>query len=225
MATTLANLRTYVRQQADQESSTFISDSELNRYINQGGTELHGLLSTLYEDYYLTSVNFTLSTANTYTLPANFFKLRGLDYSNAGDWITVPRFSFEERNKWQNRYSLGDLQVWRAYRLMQGAIYVLPEDDYAGNYRLWYLYGYTPMASDSDTLSDLMGWDEYVVLYAALKCLKKEESDSSALQMDLEKLKQRIQAEASNRDAAGPEKIHVASGTDDWWSDTDTWGR
>lgn len=225
MSVTLSTLRTRVRQQADQESSTFISDSELTYYINNSAAELHGLLCTLYEDYYLSSVEFTLTSSNTYTLPSGFFKLRGLDYSNAGSWISVPRFSFEERNKWQERYQRGDLEVWRAYRLMQGAIYVLPEDDYAGTYRLWYLLNYTAMSSDSDTLSDLMGWDEYVVVDAAIKCLQKEESDASLLMARKAELRKRIEAEAANRDASGPERITVVGNIDDFGLDTDTWGR
>lgn len=223
MTVTLATLRTRVRQQADQESSTFISDSELNSYINNSAAELHGLLCTLYEDYYLTSSTFTLTSSNTYSVPAAFFKLRGLDYSNAGSWITVPRFSFEERNRWAERYSRGDLEVWRAYRLMQGSICILPEDDYAGTYRLWYLLNYTAMTGDSDTLSDLMGWDEYVVVDAAIKCLQKEESDASLLMARKDGLRRRIESEAANRDASGPERITVVGSVD--LADLDSWGR
>jgi hypothetical protein len=225
MAVTLATLRTRVRQQADQESSTFISDSELTAYINQSARDLHGLLSTTYEDYFLTSVQFTLSTANTYTLPTNFLKLRGLDYSNADDWVTVPRFAFEDRNKYQQRYQRGDLDVWRMYRIMQGAIYIVPEDDYAGTYRLWYTYDFTELSSDSDTLANTLGWDEYVVVDAAIKCLQKEESDASLLMARKADLKQRIMAEAANRDASGPERITVVGSLDDYAVDLDSWNR
>ena len=199
MSVTLANLRTRVRYQADIESSTHVSDAELTYYINNSAAELHGLLCTLYEDYYLTSSTFTLTSANTYTLPSNFFKLRGLDYDNAGSYITVPRFSFEERNRWQERYQRGDLEVWRAFRLMQGAIYILPEDDFAGTYRLWYLLNYTAMTSDADTLSDLMGWDEYVVVDAAIKCLRKEEQDTTELMQEKASMQSRISTSLSDR--------------------------
>lgn len=225
MAVTLATLRTRVRQQADQESSTFISDSELTAYINQSARDLHGLLSTTYEDYFLTSVQFTLSTANTYTLPTNFLKLRGLDYESAGDWVTVPRFAFEDRNKYQQRYQRGDLDVWRMYRIMQGALFILPEDDYAGTYRLWYTYDFTELSSDSDTLANTLGWDEYVVVDAAIKCLQKEESDASLLMARKADLKQRIMAEAANRDASGPERITVVGSLDDYAVDLDSWNR
>lgn len=225
MSVTLANLRTRVRYQADIESSTHVSDAELTYYVNNSAAELHGLLCTLYEDYYLTSSTFTLTSANTYTLPSNFFKLRGLDYDNAGSYITVPRFSFEERNRWQERYQRGDLEVWRAFRLMQGAIYILPEDDFAGTYRLWYLLNYTAMTSDADTLSDLMGWDEYVVVDAAIKCLQKEESDASILTARKAELKRRIEGEATNRDASGPERITVVGSIDGLIEDADSWCR
>jgi hypothetical protein len=224
MATTLANLRTYVRQQADQESSTFISDSELNRYVNQSGAELHGLLSTLYEDYYLTSTTFSLTTANTYTLPSNFFKLRRLQFSSAGSWVKVPQFAFDEFEANQQRYMTGTAIEWRMYRVMQAALFVLPEDDYAGDYRIWYLLNYTPMASDSDTLSDLMGWDEYVIVDAAIKCLQKEESDASILMARKAELKKRIEMEAANRDASGPERIALVGKSSAHDLD-DSWGR
>lgn len=222
MAVTLSTLRTRVRQQADQENSTFISDSELTVYVNQSAAELHGMLTTLYEDYYLTTVDFSLSTVNTYTLPTDFYKLRGLDYSLGGDWVTVPRFAFEDRNRFQTRYQRGDLESWRMFRLMQGALYVIPEDDFAGDYRLWYTLAYTHMTSDSDTLSDLMGWDEYVVVDAAIKCLQKEESDASLLMARKAELKRRIEGEASSRDASGPEGITLVGAID---IDQDSWGR
>lgn len=224
MATTLANLRTYVRQQADQESSTFISDSELNRYINQSAAELHGLLTTLYEDYYLTSATFTLTTLNTYTLPSNFFKLRRLQYDSAGSWSKVPQFAFDEFEANQQRYLTGAAPEWRMYRIMQAALFVLPEDDFAGDYRIWYLLNYTAMTSDADTLSDLMGWDEYVIVDAAIKCLQKEESDASILMARKAELKRRIEMEAANRDASGPERIALAGSTISMELD-DTWGR
>ena len=220
---TLANLRTYVRQQADMENSTFISDTELTRYINQSAAELHGLLALVYEDYHLTSATFTLTSANTYTLPSAFFKLRGLDYSHGGDWVTVPRFSFESRNRYQDRYQRGELEDWRAYRVQGSTVYVLPEDGYAGTYRIWYVTNYTQMTTDSDTVSDLMGWDEYVVVDAAIKCLQKEESDASLLMARKAELKRRIEAEATNRDAAGPDRIHQAGGMEDF--NLDSWGR
>ena len=56
MATTmtLAELREASRQRADQENSQFISDSELNSYINQSYFELYDILVQSYgDDYYV----------------------------------------------------------------------------------------------------------------------------------------------------------------------------
>lgn len=51
------------------------------------------------------------------------------------------------------------------------------------------------------------GWEEYIVVDAAIKCLTKEESETAVLERDKAFLLKRIEAMASNRDAGKPEKI------------------
>lgn len=192
----------------------FVTESELTNYINQGGASLHDVITASNEDYYVTALTFTLSTVNTYALPLNFYKLRGVDYDAGSAWTTVPQFNFAHRNRYSDtrgRYS-------RAYRVMQGALYVLPADDFAGSYRMWYLLKYSQLVSDTDQLDDL--WSEYVVCYAAIKCLQKEESDASALLAMLGELKQRAVSMTAKRDLGGPR--HVAEvrtdDADDRWA-------
>jgi len=51
---TLSQLRTRCKQQADMENSTFISDTELNNYINESIEELRDILIKNFgEDYYV----------------------------------------------------------------------------------------------------------------------------------------------------------------------------
>ena len=51
--TTLAQLIVRVRQRADMVGSAFVSDSEIVDYINVAMAEIHDLLVTKYEDYYV----------------------------------------------------------------------------------------------------------------------------------------------------------------------------
>ena len=58
----LSDLRTLVRQRADQENSQFVTDEELRQYINRGYAGLYDMLVTNAnsEDYFLNSSTVTL---------------------------------------------------------------------------------------------------------------------------------------------------------------------
>ena len=78
----LSDLRTLVRQRAAQENSQFVTDEELRQYINRGYSGLYDLLVTNAnsEDYFLNSSTVTLvSGTQTYDLPTDFYKLKGVD--------------------------------------------------------------------------------------------------------------------------------------------------
>lgn len=216
---TLATIRTESRQRADMENSEFITDSELNTFINQSYAELYDLLVSRFEDYYTTSTTFTLSAgSNTYALPSDFYKLRGLDYASSGtNYIPVYKYNFSDRNR-RNR-SVNRLigrQFDIRYRILGNTLTMTPEDGAAGNYRLWYTPRITRLSSDSDTLDSVNGWHEYVVVDAARKMLLKEESSTTALDREKQALIERIEAMAANRDDQ-PETITDTQSWDNFY--------
>ncbi len=73
---TLLELRNRSRQRADMVNSRFITDAELNYFINASFGELYDLLvNSRGENYYVSSYNFTTTiNQDTYPLPADFFK-------------------------------------------------------------------------------------------------------------------------------------------------------
>ena len=212
MATkTLLQLRTEARQRADMESSQFVSDSELTNYINAAYFELYDLLVGQFEDYF--TINTTVAVApgaSSFPLPTNFYKLRAVDYQNTGptDWVTVQRYQLQERNargRVASRLYFGVRRL--AYTILGGAVNLLPAEDAAGTYRVWYIPRVSPLVSDSDTVSNVLDFEDYIVVDAAIRCIVKEESDPSALMAQKEALKMRINAMASQRDASGLGRI------------------
>lgn len=229
MASTLAQLRDKVRQRADMETSQFIKDAELTSYINNSYAELYDLLVSRFEDYYIKSLAFSIATGNTYAVPADFYKLRGVDLKiDSGidsPWTTVFPFNFTERNRIESktRNILGRMTV--SYRLAGQNIMIYPEDRAPNDYRMWYIPRYTPLSADSDQLSDVMDFEEYIIVDAAIKCLVKEESDPQALMILKAALKQRIEEMASNRDAGSPQVIaDVNSGNSRFQGTSPYWG-
>lgn len=210
MSVTLSSLRTQIRDRADMKYSRFVTDTELNSLINLSLTELYDLLVAAFEDYYIADpYSFTISSGNSANVPSDFYKLIGLDYQfNGGEWVTLKRFNFVDRNKHNaiySRYALGmpDLR----YRLLGDKIKILPEDRASGTYRLWYIPRATLLSIDSDTLDGVNGWEEYIIVDCAIKCKEKEESDTSALQFAKQQIKKRIEEMAQNRDSGEPAVI------------------
>ena len=97
--TSLSKLIERVRQRADMEGSTFVTDNEITTYINVAMAELHDILVTRFEDYYVSSSSpISLPSGNPATLPEDFYKVLGVDIDVGGTVYRMKRFSFQERN-------------------------------------------------------------------------------------------------------------------------------
>lgn len=228
MGVSLSTLRTEAKQRADMIDSDFVTDSEWNSYINKGWSELYDILIASYEDYFTEGpVEFTLTSGQfEYTLTDDFYKLRGLDFKVGGqnEWTALEPFMFNERNEQSfglRRRVLGQANV--RYRIVKDKIRLVPEDEAPGDYRIWYFPEANTLSDDSDEIEVIAGWEEYVVLYAAILALDKEESDSSKLDKKLSKLKTRIENMAPNRDSDNPQRIQdvgrTISGFGQGWGD------
>jgi hypothetical protein len=217
---TLLELKTQARQRADQENSDFIEDSELTGYINASLAELHDLLIAAYcEDYVMNEYVFTSDTSQSYALPADFYKLRGVDTRRGtnGQWATVKRFNFNRRNEQQNAYAWNMLGLpYMEYRLVGSNIRFNGTPDQALQFRIFYYPTATKLVDDADQYDDVNQYGEYVVLDAAIKMMQKEESDVSVLMAQKEAMRARIIAMAAGRDANEPASI-----TDIYAEDTD----
>ena len=207
---TLAELKTQARQRADMENSDFVSDSELVSYLNSSLAELHDLLIGAFaEEYVMEEYQWTSDGSIQYALPADFYKLRGVDVrQNNGQWATVKRFNFNKRNEKQNAFAWNMLGLpYIEYRLVGSNIRFNRDPDANLSFRMFYYPRATTLTLDSDSYDDVNGFAEYVVVDAAIKMLQKEESDVRVLMAQKEALKQRIQAMAQNRDANEPESV------------------
>lgn len=225
MSVTFAELKTYARQRADMEGSNFVTETELGAFVNGSAQELYDILVSSFQDYYISQMpQFTLSTGeDSVSLPADFYKLRGVDKLIGGSttvWTTVDAFSFAERNSRQN---LGGMVGFNTndsgirYRVQGSQVKFTPADDCAGTYRLWYVPRMPILTLDSDSFDGVNGWEEYIIVDAAIKCLQKEESSSAAFERQKAALIKRIEDASKSRDAGSPEVI-VPQGTRvNWW--------
>jgi|SRR5712664_17510 len=217
MATTLAFLRTAAKQRADMVNSSFLTDSEHNNNINASWAELYDILIQKYgNDFFYKSATFiTDGLADNFALPTDFYKLLGADVQLTTGVnpisITLRPFTFNERN----RYSIPNFQTWFGvtnlrYRIRAGTIWFIPLPSANQTVKIHYIPQLAPLVNDTDALpaaTDGMGWEEYIVIDAAIKALQKEESDVSVLEGQKMALIKRIESAAENRDAGSPATV------------------
>ena len=233
MATmTLLELRTAARQRANQEESAFVSDDELDTYLNQSLAELHGLVVQAYgEDYFITETNLSYAAgAISASLPADFFKVRGVSVLIAegtpNRYATIRQYNYNTRNAWSAPGSVeqGVATGWWSnlrYRVAQGSLYLTPPPNQAVTIRLAYIPVVTELSADGDTTAtndSLNGWLEFVIVDTAIKMKDKEETDTTVLQRQRDMIVRRIEAETANRDAGDAETIRDvnATGNNPW---------
>lgn len=142
---TLPQLRTAVRQRADMVKSQFVTNDELNSYINASYFELYDLLVQKYgNDYFMTQYSFQLQgNVSRYDLPEDFFKLLGVDLEiSAGPdgYVSLRPFTLAERN----RYSTANVQTWIGvtnlrYRISGNKLWFTPSPQTGQTIRIWYI--------------------------------------------------------------------------------------
>ncbi len=219
--TTLAELTVRIRQMADKVNSTFVSDAEIMAYTNSSYAELYDLIIQSDQDYFTTTpVAFTLASGDNgiYALPADFYKLRGVDYQLGGNYVTVYPYDWNERNS-QNGVANIVTSMDIRYRLMGANLRIEPKDNATGSYQLWYIPAYTPLTTSASVLNTQItkqNWEEYLVLDVARKILDKEESNSQHLFRAKEILRGRIVEFAGNRDMDQPIKISNTRANNGW---------
>lgn len=202
---TLLQLRTQSRQRADQENSGFIKDPELNSYINNSIAELYDLLISAYGEGYFEADPFRIVTqANVekYELPDDFYKLLGVDLvlSNS-DRLTLRKYEFNKRNYYTNATSFSltaDENI--KYRLRGSNISFIPAQIGVKNIDLIYVPNAPLLEVNSDEFDGFNGWEEYVIIDAAIKMRVKEETSINELVMQKNSILERINKIRQNRD-------------------------
>lgn len=188
MATTLATLRTRIRQRTDTENSEFVTDAELTQLINTSYKELYGLLARKSLQRAESVEVIAADGSSSYDLPSGFLSLIGV-FRDYGEYKT-PLERFPEKFRPGSR--TGDAKF---YRIVGSTVVLYPKPS-SGTYDVVYIPIPADLVDDDDTVDGVLGWEEYVVIDVSINVLAKEESDTRHLEGRLAKIHQRIEDEA-----------------------------
>jgi hypothetical protein len=213
-AFSLTTLRARVREKADMPSTQFVTDTanSLDAFINEGIQKLHDKLIEAYDsDYVEKSQAFTYVANQDVSLPTDFYKLLGVDLNYGAGVVTLNKYNRRERNSYKNINALGLFGPMPSYKLTSvgglagtGALRFLPQPAAGSTGVIWYSPQATVLVAGGDTVNVPGGWERYIVAYAAMCCLDKEESDSSQQMKLLADMDQEFKAIINNRDASQP---------------------
>ena len=206
MATfTESDLRTRARRRADMENSTFVTDAEVQDYLNSSIAELHDFMVKSYEDYFVSEqiYNAPIATGGV-NLPDDFYKALGVDYNSGGITSTLKAYSFTERNVYNSPYAVIDRLAEPMYKVEGSKIKLIPNNSQSGTITLFYVPLPTQFSTTVTEIETIIpGYEEYVVVATAIRMLMKEESDISVLERERQQLSSRIIRALSPRDVSG----------------------
>lgn len=214
LTVTLLTLRTLVRRRTDQVSSDQVTDAELTGWVNMGMRHYVRQLVAANPDFYVlaTTLNTTSGTRE-YTLPAGFLKVRGVDrVVSATDRRTLRGFTWVDRNRFlrvttdEPRY-----MVRGGGRAGDGVRIVFASDPgtTTAGYEVFYLGVPSDLSADGDTLDDVLGLSDYVVVYASACVREKlDELDMAmGLRAEMEKMEAAITQLGRTRSADGTVRV------------------
>lgn len=179
-ARTLLALRTEVRALTDTVADEHVSDDQVNIWINQGIAELWRKLAKTRPDQYAIEGSNISTTAGTssYTVAAAIMSLLRVVRLDGTRRIPLDEWSFA-----QAPYDNADSRAnaLSKYRLVGGGIdgtgarIVFDPDPGTRTYAYWYIQAPQTLASDIATFDGIAGYEDWVVLYTALRVFIRQQ--------------------------------------------------
>lgn len=200
--------------------SSFVADAAtgLDAWINEANQQLHGMLvDAMGEEYVSSSSSFTtLANTSDYALPSGFYKLYGVDLNFHGNLRSLKRYETPERNAFRETHP----EVLPRYRMVGSnlRLYPIPSPGLAGS--ILYAPEATVLVNAGDTVNYPNGWEQYIVLSAAIQALMKEESSVRDLMTERAVIEAKIREWKENRDLATPKQavdVTVSDFDPDLW--------
>ena len=211
---TLATLRTRAKDRADMKNSTFVTDAEWGRYISASYTELYDKLVKADPDRFYKEQSLSGDgTTKDFAAASDYYGTIGVDYQASatdGVWFALTRIAGDERNFYPQASS-GIPQVYQfIYNTAAPTtpmIRISPVPENGAVMRHCYIVAPADLSSDGDIVDGISGWEEYIIVCAAIKALAKEESSTVPLERELARLDARIDEMIENRSAGSAGRI------------------
>src|SRR5688572_18187371 len=206
MTVALSVLRTRTRQRADQVQSNYVGDSEVDSYINEALRSVHYEMtcSGIFPEE--SSTDITATGAASYTLP-ELISILSVERVSGNTYVPMRRIEKPEASAMRSIAS-GTAILYDVSWSLRAApsIRFFPKPG-SGTYTVRYIPPVTALVADGDTVFAGSGWDQLIVVAAAISCVRRENGDTRGLEEERKELLVRLQREAQARDWTYPSRI------------------
>ena len=195
---TLSTLETRVRTLADQTSTTYTSQAEVFRCISNAYAELYDILLDAQMGSFESTDTITAGTGGThsYALHATYYGTIKVEFQDSSGCLhLLEPINVLETGRFagiSNATSVGYRRIGSNLRL-----YPTPVTGET------YIHTYAPVPADlttgSDSVDGVSGWEEYIVVDAAIQLMIREESNPDQLVQRKMQLLDRIEKKKANR--------------------------
>jgi hypothetical protein len=198
-----------------------IIDDELDEYINSAISNLYDMLVAARGDQYY-SIYGTVPTVSgdatylwtdftTFTAlgdASDFYRLVALQIQEGTEVEPLDSFEPQEEARLSERSLQGSFTFRDIrYTLNQNQLYLVPTPNAVWTIHMDYIPIAPTLASPSSSFDGINGWEEWVILTAAIRCGAKDKDDISALVAERAIIDNRIQRLAGQRDLANPGRV------------------
>jgi len=174
---TLGDMRSDVRLRADLVGNQFITDAEINEYLNQSLAELYDrLVGARGQEYYAAEQVIAANGSETYALPATHYETIYVELEDGDSRFRLGSYSMHERAEYTGNVTTGRPL---AFRVIAGNISFLPAPSSSYTLRHWYVPASPRLTADGDSFDGVDGWEEYAIWRAVAYCQSKEQLDVS----------------------------------------------
>lgn len=212
-ARTLLQLRTEVRALTDTVGDDHVSDAQLLVWINQGIAELWRKLVAVSPDRYAIAETITTTVGDSsYDLEDDFLSMYRIEQVRGTQRFPLRDFNLRQA-PYDNSDSRGSTGVPR-YRVVGGGIdgsttqIVFDPDPGANTYAYWYIQAPQLLASDDDEFDGIAGYEDWVVLYTALRVyIRQQDPEQASIAAEMARIEASIAASAAHRDVGHAPRI------------------
>lgn len=212
---TLANLIADVRTRTNQENSEFVTDAEIQEYINQALAELHTRLTQgTGQPFYRATTSISVVTGVAlYALPESFWTLQGVEATIDG--VTGPLTPFMPIEH-AGLTSAAQGSPWGTtspvrYRVQGDNIEVLPATR-TFSMTVFFTPSCPRLEEPDDTFDGFNGYEVAAIYDACATVLAKEESDPSFYMAQRDRIYALVDSTAGSRDMGAPERVQDVMG-------------
>lgn len=178
MPSTLAQLRTRVREKVDEDTAAFWSDAVVNNQLNESYRHYWAFILKLHEGYFtkISNISFNGNADGEYSLPSDFFKAKTVSRILSSEKVPL---AYRERYDASVSKTLGNSTYnFPTYRFRGDKIRFEPAPDFSETnaVELEYTKVLTDLSASVDIDSEFPALaEDCVVLRAVIKCKAIEE--------------------------------------------------